>query len=250
MSGNLDLYRRLAECPKEAQRTITAGKLKGKTDINPMWRIKRLTEEYGPVGFGWYTEIAEHWTERDGNETAAWVRVKLFVKGPDGSWSAPIEGVGGSKQYGSGQGDGLINDEAFKMAETDAISVACKKLGMAADVYWAADATKYTGREQVAAEVKAVKSAGAARAEAVKEAADPAKGRAKKGAEVLKQKPPITKAMIGVEGSLYERVASWLAGYKVEGGAIAQSALDSVKAAYTWESDDLFPRLVEEASRR
>ena len=36
------------------------------------------------------------------------------------------------------------SDEAYKMAYTDAISVACKMLGMGADIYWNADATKYT----------------------------------------------------------------------------------------------------------
>lgn len=36
------------------------------------------------------------------------------------------------------------SDEAYKMAYTDAISVACKSLGMAADVYYANDCTKYT----------------------------------------------------------------------------------------------------------
>lgn len=34
------------------------------------------------------------------------------------------------------------------MALTDAISVACKALGVAADVYWNMDATKYDGHNQ------------------------------------------------------------------------------------------------------
>lgn len=29
------------------------------TDINPMWRIKRLTEIFGPVGVGWWHEVVE-----------------------------------------------------------------------------------------------------------------------------------------------------------------------------------------------
>ncbi len=37
-----------------------------------------------------------------------------------------------------------VSDECFKMALTDAISVACKALGLGADVYFAKDATKYT----------------------------------------------------------------------------------------------------------
>ena len=35
------------------------------------------------------------------------------------------------------------SDECFKMALTDAISVACKALGIGADVYWDKDSTKY-----------------------------------------------------------------------------------------------------------
>ena len=36
------------------------------------------------------------------------------------------------------------SDEAFKMAYTDAISVACKQLGIGADVYWSRGETKYS----------------------------------------------------------------------------------------------------------
>lgn len=144
MDNNLEIYLRAAEVPAEAQKEITAGKLKGKTDINPMWRIKTLTELFGPCGIGWYTKILDRWVERDANESTAWVRIEMFVKFPGtNEWSAPIEGIGGSKQCGKGQGDG-INDEAFKMAETDAISVACKKLGFGANTYWAKDRTKYS----------------------------------------------------------------------------------------------------------
>ena len=36
-----------------------------------------------------------------------------------------------------------VSDECYKMAITDAISVACKQLGVGADVYWEKDRTKY-----------------------------------------------------------------------------------------------------------
>lgn len=143
---NLELYNGWREVPQNAQKTITGGNLNGKTDINPMWRIKVLTDKFGPVGFGWYTKITEHWSDTEtigGNlEGVAWVRLELYIK-QGGEWSAPIEGVGGSKYVGKGRGSEL-NDEAFKMAETDALSVACKKLGIGADIYWAGDNTKYT----------------------------------------------------------------------------------------------------------
>ena len=40
------------------------------------------------------------------------------------------------------------NDECYKMALTDAISVACKALGFAADVYWDKDSSKYNAYHQ------------------------------------------------------------------------------------------------------
>ena len=36
-----------------------------------------------------------------------------------------------------------LSDEAYKMAYTDALSVACKALGIAADVYYEKDKSKY-----------------------------------------------------------------------------------------------------------
>ena len=141
--NNLDIYNKLRSVPTEAQKTIGAGKLKGFTDINPMWRIKMLTEAFGPCGFGWYLEDETLWKEEIGNEIGAFCKVSLRVKHPEtGEWSAPIIGIGGSKLAGKGVGDGL-NDEAYKMAFTDAISIACKNIGMAADIYYAKDRTKY-----------------------------------------------------------------------------------------------------------
>lgn len=144
---NLAIYEAFRAVPEGALKTITGGNLAGKSDINPVWRIKMLTERFGPCGFGWYTRTAEHWLDEktiDGKtEIVAWVRIELYVNLGGGEWSQPIEGIGGSKYAGKGRG-GELNDEAFKMAETDAISVACKKLGMAADIYWQTDNTKYT----------------------------------------------------------------------------------------------------------
>ena len=55
----------------------------------------------------------------------------------------PIAGTGGS-MFAARQKDGVyVSDECYKMASTDAISVACKQLGIGADVYWDADRTKY-----------------------------------------------------------------------------------------------------------
>lgn len=142
--NNMKFYEKFRSVPTEACKEIGAGKLKGFTDINPMWRIKMLTDQFGPCGFGWYIEEAKYWTESAGNEIAVLCEVKLKVKHPEsGEWSAPIIGIGGSKLAGKGKGEG-IDDEAYKMAYTDAISISCKNLGMAADIYYKNDRTKYS----------------------------------------------------------------------------------------------------------
>ena len=155
-SGNLSIYERVRSVPKEAKKEIEAGRLKGKNDINPMWRIKKLTEVFGPVGFGWYTEIVRTWTEAsESGEMAVFVDINLFVK-KDGEWSKPIYGNGGNrlvaneKKYENGQQVYVpfLDDDAYKKAYTDAISVAAKALGIGADVYFEKDVTKYDSQPQ------------------------------------------------------------------------------------------------------
>lgn len=140
---NLELYNRVRAVPDNAKRAIAAGRLKGKTDINPMWRIKTLTEAFGPCGFGWKYTIKREWLETGANgEIAAFVDIDLFYKA-NGEWSEAVPGTGGSMLVTSERNGLYTSDECFKMALTDAVSVAAKALGVAADVYWDADSTKY-----------------------------------------------------------------------------------------------------------
>ena len=139
----MDIYNRVRSVPDEAKKAISAGRLKGMTDINPMWRIKKLTEEFGPCGIGWWTKVTDRWTETVGDETCAFVDLELYIKVGD-EWSKPITGSGGSKLATKERSGVYVSDECYKMAETDALSVACKKLGIGADVYFSADRTKYS----------------------------------------------------------------------------------------------------------
>ena len=134
--NNLSIYESVRSVPKEAKKEIEAGRLKGKHDISPMWRIKKLTEVFGPAGFGWYTEIVRTWTEAsESGEMAVFVDINLFVK-KDGEWSRPIFGNGGNKlianekKYENAQTVYIpyLDDDAYKKAYTDAISVAAKPL--------------------------------------------------------------------------------------------------------------------------
>jgi hypothetical protein len=148
VKDNLAIYNKVRKVPQEAQKPIKGGRLKGMTDINPMWRIKTLTEVFGPVGQGWYYEIIEKRIEEGANgEKVAFVDIELYVKYED-EWSKPIVGTGGSSFIAKEKSGLYTSDECFKMALTDAISVACKTLGIGADVYYAKDRSKYDSSEQ------------------------------------------------------------------------------------------------------
>lgn len=144
---NMRIYNQVRAVPQEAKREIAAGRLRGKTDINPMWRIKALTEQFGICGIGWKYVITDKRLEAGADgEMSAFVDIDLFIK-IGGEWSEAIPGTGGSAFVAKERNGLYTSDECFKMALTDAISVACKALGFGADVYWQADATKYTTRE-------------------------------------------------------------------------------------------------------
>ena len=140
---NLKIYNSVANVPDNAKKTITAGRIKGMTDINPMWRIKTLTEQFGVCGFGWkYVITDKRIIEGADGVVCAFVDIDLFVK-IDGEWSDAIQGTGGSQLVSVERNGKYTNDECFKMALTDALSVACKSLGIGANVYWQGGGSKY-----------------------------------------------------------------------------------------------------------
>lgn len=142
---NLVIYKQVDSVPQEAIKTIYAGRLKGMSDINPMWRIKVMTQVFGPCGVGWKYVIDKQWAEQYGNEVKCFCNISVFVK-IDDTWSDAIQGTGGSAMVSMERNGAYVNDEAYKMALTDALSVAMKSLGVGASVYFGKDAdycTKY-----------------------------------------------------------------------------------------------------------
>ena len=150
--SNLRIYEKVREVPKDAKKPIEAGRLKGMTDINPMWRIKAITEQFGPCGIGWRYEITDKRLCNGADGTiAAFVDINLFYKEGD-AWSEAIPGTGGSMFVAKEKAGLYTDDECFKKALTDAISVAAKAIGVGANVYWDKDRTKYDERPQEAQE--------------------------------------------------------------------------------------------------
>lgn len=132
---NLEIYNKHKQPPDWALKEIQAGRLRGKTDINPQWRIEALTDLFGACGIGWKYQIVRLWTEHTGNEVLAFAHVDLYFKGKDGIWSDPIQGIGGSMMVAMEKNGAYNSDECYKMAVTDAISVCCKMLGIGGSIY-------------------------------------------------------------------------------------------------------------------
>ena len=144
---NMAVYNAMRQVPQTALKVIGAGRLKGMSDVNPMWRLQKMTETFGVCGIGWKYEIVKQWNEAYGNEIKSYCNVNLYVK-VNGTWSDAIPGTGGSSFVAQERNGAYVSDENFKMALTDALSVAMKSLGMAADVYFAKGADLGTKYEQ------------------------------------------------------------------------------------------------------
>lgn len=144
MSNNMTIWDALRTPPEEAKKTITGGRLAGMTDIKPQWRYQAITEQFGPCGIGWKYIINRLWREDVGDgQVFAHAQISLYIKdGPE--WSDAIPGIGGNMLVEQ-ESKGLhASDEGYKMAVTDALSVAMKLIGVGSDVYMGNFATKYS----------------------------------------------------------------------------------------------------------
>ena len=121
---NMGIYNAVRVVPDNAKKPISAGRLRGMTDINPMWRIQALTNQFGPCGIGWKYIIKDKRMENGANgEIAAFVDIDLYYKVGD-EWSEAVPGTGGASFVAKEKNGLYVSDECFKMALTDALSVA------------------------------------------------------------------------------------------------------------------------------
>ena len=149
---NLSIFNKVRKVPDNALKQINAGRLKGMSDVNPVWRILAMTDTFGICGVGWKYEITKQWTETYGNEIKGFCNINMFIK-VDGEWSDAIPGTGGASFVAMERNGAYVSDEVYKMALTDALSVAMKSIGVAADIYFSKGAdlgTKYAINEQAA----------------------------------------------------------------------------------------------------
>lgn len=235
MCANMEIYNKVKTVPENAKKPIQAGRLKGKTDINPMWRIKMLTEIFGICGIGWKTTIDRTWLDIGANgEQIASVQISLYVRDPETKeWGDAIVGIGGAMFVANEKSGPFTDDECYKKAYTDAISVACKALGFAADVYYEKDSSKYDPHPQTnSQQVPPVKQSPSPSKQPSAPAPAPsgvpfpeaegfnaASSQKRDPAELVKPKEDV------------EKMRAWALAYKVEAGAYAGKTLGELRKA-------------------
>jgi hypothetical protein len=85
----IDIYTNLATPPTNALKTIQAGNLRGKSDINPQWKIEAITAQFGLCGIGWKFEILDKTIyPLEDKQILLYMTVALFIKNADILFSA------------------------------------------------------------------------------------------------------------------------------------------------------------------
>lgn len=125
--------------PAHTKQFKRAGGFSG-TALKPIWIVKRLTEQFGPVGIGWGMDHPQFQTVQGHNgEVLVYCTVRCWHTHPDNTFF----GVGGDKvvtyikpneQYKRPE-RWENDDEAFKKAFTDAVGNAFKFVGVGADIH-------------------------------------------------------------------------------------------------------------------
>ncbi len=126
-SKTTDLWRQLSVTPEQNLKAFKrAGGFSGKS-IDPTYRLQRLTETFGPCGIGWRFVTTKMWREEYLDKPVVYVTGYLWYV-LDGKKYRTCSHTGGTEAT-------RTPDEAYKMAETDALGKCALDIGLAADVY-------------------------------------------------------------------------------------------------------------------
>ena len=128
--------------PEHTKKFDRAGGFKG-TATKPIYLIEKLTGHFGPAGIGWGTTEPRFQVERFGEDVLVFCTIGLWYTEPEAGYtsgaplrrSEPIYGTGGDNLRLKRSGGFMPNDEAFKAAQTDALSNAMKLIGVLADIH-------------------------------------------------------------------------------------------------------------------
>jgi len=130
----LGIWKELCETdPKYTKEFKRSGGFSG-TAQNPTYAIRKMTELFGSCGKGWGTGKPE-FTVYDAGVSGVLVYCTLSLWYIDDGEKREVYGVGGDTVCQDTKYGLKADDEAFKKANTDALTNAMKMIGMAADLH-------------------------------------------------------------------------------------------------------------------
>lgn len=145
-SDNLEVWNLVQDTPKEFLKQIPGSSGKQLTEINPTYRVKKMTEAFGPLGIGWKYQIARdlngNLIERTeaslvNNQIVFYkVLVEVYIR-YENEWVKAAEQWGSAELievFNSGKVADKMND-AHKSAMTDALGKLLSHFGVGSDVY-------------------------------------------------------------------------------------------------------------------
>lgn len=124
----MELWNKLRSVPESATKKYKRAGGFGGTQINPQWRLLRMTEVFGPVGVGWGYEVERVWSETIDGKTIAFAQVEAWYETERDGPNRTGQQVGGTDMT-------RTPDEAYKMAITDALGKCLAQIGLGADIY-------------------------------------------------------------------------------------------------------------------
>jgi hypothetical protein len=156
----LELWNRLEFTDKAFTKPVDRSGFKG-TAVDPVYNLKRVTQELGPVGFAWgwkvLNERLDTFGAGDEAVTVHSLTVRAWFKQHDNSL-LEVDHIGHTKvcYRTRGQNARLVIDEEFgKKSLTDALSKIMMSLGASADIWLGRfDGNKYVPSAEVEAESK------------------------------------------------------------------------------------------------
>lgn len=131
--NNLSLWNKVSMTDPRHVKAITGKPYKGHSP-KPQYIVRRLTEEFGPIGIGWGFKIVSQSFEQMGNETVHHAHVLLWyvLDGKRGE----CEQMGATKAaYTTNAGKFTVDEDAAKKSVTDALVKCASYLGFAADIF-------------------------------------------------------------------------------------------------------------------
>ncbi len=140
MSENLSIWSKLEPTDPEYTKDFKrAGGFSG-TSINAMYAIKKMTEQFGPMGKGWGIEVSNEQLVPAGDELLVFVNVAIWWSEitKDGKMYKHVVGpqFGGDRVITKRKDGSLVgDDEAFKKAMTDGMLKCMSYLGIGADIH-------------------------------------------------------------------------------------------------------------------